>query len=227
MITAIIYLIDSVIIGVFAYKCYSVGYAKKSNNHFANYLFLSTFFMSLSFLLGCVLTSMAAFTSNDSYIFYYNIFARIIFYISAVFAVQIPLYKLYPNDKKRYIFSYLAAIVGVTLLAYQLLNINHVARPVINAVGIVNWNTDIVLIIGMMYLMIIPWAATTLIFISEFIKSRFSMPKLLLLGSGFFFICVGASFQDIFSVVFWYVLFSIISMVGFLLALAGMFYEEE
>jgi hypothetical protein len=121
----------------------------------------------------------------------------------------------------------LAGVIGIALLTYQFLNTNNVARPVINATGIVSWNANIVLIIGMMYLMILPWATTSLIFISESIKGKFSLPKPFLLGSGFFLICIGTSFQDVFSVVFWYVLFGIISMIGFLLALAGMFYEEE
>jgi hypothetical protein len=227
MITAIIYLIDSIIIGLFSYKCYSIGYGKKLKNPFANYLFLSSLFMTIAFLSGFILTSVATYTSNDSFIFSYNIFARILFYISAVFSVQVPLYKLYPNDKRRYIFSYLAGIISITLLAYQLLNIDNLARPAINAAGIVSWNAGIVLIIGMMYLMILPWAATSIIFINEFIRSRFSKPKLLFLGFGFFLICIGTSFQDVFSVVSLYILFSVISMIGFLLALAGMFYEEE
>jgi hypothetical protein len=227
MVTAIIYLIDSIIIGVFSYKCYSIGYGKKLKNPFANYLFLSTFFLTLSFLSGFFLTFIAAFTSDDSFIFSYNILARILFYISAVFSVQIPLYKLYPNDKRRYIFSFLAGIVGIALLAYQYSTLNSALQPIINSVGIVSWNADIVLIVGMMYLMILPWAATSIIFINEFIRSRFSKPKLLFLGFGFFLICVGTSFQDVFSIVSWYVLFSIIAMMGFLLTLAGMFYEEE
>lgn len=227
MVTAIIYLVNSIVIGVFSYRCYSIGYGKNLKNPFANYLFLSSLFMVLSFSLGFILTLIAAYTSDDSYLFSYNILARILFYISAIFSVQVPLYKYYPNNKKRYIFSYLAGIIGISLFFYQLSHINNVARPIINAVGIVNWNTDIVLIAGMMYLMILPWAVTSLIFIKEFIKSKFSAPKLFFLGSGFLLICIGTSFQDVFSVVFWYVLFGIISMLGFLLALAGMFYKEE
>lgn len=227
MITAIIYLINTIIISIFSYKCYSMGYGKKLKNPFANYLFLSTFFIALSYFLGLFLIIIATRTFDDSYLFYYNILARILFYISALFSFQVPLYRFFPNNKRRFLLSYLAGVIGIALFVYQILNINNIAHPMINTAGIVNWNTGIVLSIGMGYLMILPWAATSIIFISEFIKSRFSKPKSFLLGFGFFLVCASGFFADTFSVVVWYILFNSIMAVGFLFCLAGMFYEQK
>ncbi len=224
MLTAIIYLISTVIIGLFAYKCYSVGYGKKIENPFANYLFFSSLFITFSYLTGFILVFLAVYTANDVFIFIYNFLARIFFYTSAVFSVQVPLYKFYPNDKRRYIFSYLVAAIGIGLLIYQSFNIVH---PTINPSGIVNWKTDIVLSMGMACLMIIPWAATSIIFIREFIKGKFQSPKPFFIGFGFFFICLGGFFADAFSAVNLYIISNSAMILGFLFCLAGMFYSEN
>lgn len=148
------------------------------------------------------------------------------FYTSAFFAAQVPLYKFFPNDKRRWIFSYLAGLIGIALLYYQYFYTS--MHPLINAYGIVNWDVNIVLAVGMMFLMFLPWLATSIIFFSEFIKSRFSSPKLFLLGSGFLLIVVGGFFTDNFvSDAMWYIVFSIVMVTGFLFCLAGLYYEEQ
>ncbi len=226
MVTALIYIISSIIIGLFSYKCYSVGYGKKKKNPFANYLYLSSLFITLSYLSGGILTALTAYTYDNKYLEYYNFLARALFYMSAVFAAQVPLYKFFPNDKRRWAFSYLAGLVGIALLYYQYFYTN--MQPSINAFGIVNWDVNIVLAIGMMFVMFLPWLATSIIFFSEFIKSRFSSPKLFLLGYGFFLIVTGGFFTDNFiSDAVWYIVFSIVMVTGFLFCLAGMYYEDS
>lgn len=225
MITTIIYFITFVIVGLFSYKCYLAGYAKGLKNNFANYLFLSSLFISLSYLAGGILTLLSVQTLDDSFIYYYNYVARILFYTSAVFAVQVPLYKYYPNDKRRYIFSFIAAIAGVALLTYQHFYTNQ--HPTINGAGIVNWDTSIVLSLGMMCMMLVPWAATSIVFFIEFINNKFASPKPFLLGSGFLLICIGGFFTDNFiNSVTLYVIFSALMIFGFLFCLAGLFYED-
>lgn len=225
MLTAIVYFITSIIVGLFSYKCFSAGYGKKLKNNFANYLFLSTLFSSISYLVGGVLVLLTVKTLDKSFLEIYNYLARFLFYTSAIFTIQVPLYKSYPNDKRRYIFSFLVGVVGIFLLYYQYFYTNQ--QPFINDSGLVNWGTDIVLSIGMMVVVPIPWAATSLVFFKEFIKNKLASPKPFLLGLGFLLIVVGGFFTDNFiNNVILYVLFSATMMVGFLFSLAGMFYEE-
>lgn len=223
MITAIVYLIDTLIVGVFAYKCYSIGYAKGLKNSFANYLFLSSLFISISFFKSAIMIPIAYYTDNPDILFWADFIGRALFYTAAVFAVQIPLYKYYPNNKWRFVFSFIAAVLGIALLIYQFFFRNY---PTFQPTGIIDWNSNLALVIGMGYLLALPWIATSYIFIREFVVNRFQSPKPFLLGSGFLFIVFGGLFQDAFSSAILFILFSIIIATGYLMILAGLFYEE-
>jgi hypothetical protein len=218
------YLIASIVLGVFSYESYSTGYGKGIKNPFANYFFWSTLFFSIAFLKSAVIIPIAALYTGSDILFWADFVGRTLFYTGAIFSVRVPLYKLFPKSKKTIIFSYIFGVIGALLLVYQLCYRN---IPVISSSGIVNWNADIVLAAGMTFLLILPWAAISIIFIREFIKSEFSLPKSFLLGTGFFLICVSAIFQDLSSSVITYVLFGVLLVVGFLFALAGIFYESE
>lgn len=222
MISAIMYLITGIVVGVFCYESYLAGYAKNNKNLFANYFFWSSLFISLSYLQAAIIIPISITLSQNDLLFWADFAARALFYIAAAFSVQVPLYKLFPNSKKRIIFSYIFIAIGIALVIYQLFYKN---IPLMNMSGIVTWNSDVVLADGIALLLIVPWAAIAYIFIKEFIKSRFSLTKPFLLGSGFFFICIGATFQDLSSAPILYVFFGALLTVGFLFALAGMFYE--
>lgn len=224
MISAIMYLIAGIVVGVFCYESYLSGYSKGIKNPFANYFFWSSLFFTISFFKSAIIIPISVFYHSSELLFWADFVGRALFYTGAIFSVQVPLYKLFPNSKKTVIFSYIFMMIGIALLAYQLLNRN---IPVISNTGIVNWDSNIVLAAGMTVLLIVPWAAISYIFIREFIKSKFSLPKPFLLGSGFFLICVGGIFQDLSNTVATYVLFGILLVVGFLFNLAGMFYEKD
>ncbi len=222
MITASIYLIDSIIVGFFAYKCYSIGYGKGLKNSFANYLFLSSTFISIGFLKSGIMCAIATSMNNSEILFWSDFTGRALFYLAAVFSVQIPLYKFYPNDKRRFLFSIVAIVVGLALLAYQLFFRNH---PIIEPSGMINWDADIILLAGMTYLIILPWVVTTYIFTKEYFASKLRSPKSLLLGLGFFCITVGGTLQDASSTILSFIIFGIVSAIGYLMVLAGLFYE--
>lgn len=224
MISAIIYLIDTIIIGIFCYKVYSIGYGKKANNKFANYFFWATLFMTISYIKSAIIIPISAITNNNDLLFWADFVGRALFYTAAIFSVQAPLYKFFPKSKKIIIVSYIYGLIGIPLLIYQFYIRN---APTINDAGIVIWNPDIFLTIGMGIMLILPWVLTSFIFIREYIKSKFSLPKSLLIGLGFFTVCAGAIFQDAAVTVFWYVSFSIPLMVGFIMILTGLFYENE
>jgi hypothetical protein len=223
MISAIMYLIAGIVIGIFSYECYLTGYGKGAKNPFANYFFWAALFFAISYIQSVVIIMVSTLHSSSDLLFWADFIARAFFYIGAVFSVRVPLYKLFPKSKKTVIFSYIYALIGVVLMVYQIIYRN---IPVMNNSGIINWNAGIVLVVGIAILLIVPWAAISYIFLREFIKSKFSLLKPFLLGSGFFLICIGGSFQDLSSTVIQYIFFGILLAVGFLSALAGMFYEE-
>lgn len=223
MIRVLVYLFLGIVLAILAYKCYSVGYGKRLKNSFANIMFISTAIISLASFKSAIMITIALSTSDNTMLFWSDLTGRALFYAASVFSVQIPLYKYYPNDKKRLVFSYIAAAIGLVLIAYQLINRN---EPTTDINNMINFNADAIMIAGMAYLLIIPWAATSFIFIKEFFSSKNVSPKSLLIGVGFLLVTVGAVFQDVFSIISWFVLFSIILVAGFLFVLAGIFYED-
>lgn len=223
MITAFTYFIGSIVVGIFAYKCYSIGYGKKLKNSFANYLFISTSLISLSMLKSAILIPIAYYTKNNDLLFWSDFIGRAMYYLVAVFTVQIPLYKFYLNDKRRFIFSVIYAIVGIIMLIYQLTYRN---QPFIQSNGLVDWNSNLALVIAIIYLLMLPWLVTAIIFVKEFIDSKFKSPKPLLIGLGFFSICIGGIFQDAFNEVYPFISFVIVLMLDYLFILSGLYYEE-
>lgn len=224
MISSIIYLIGSIVVGIFCGKIYLSNRTKKGKNPFTNYFFWVTLFVSIAFLKSAIIIPIYIFVYSDDLLFWTDFAGRALFYAAAIFSVRIPFYKFFPKSKKTVIFSYISAIIGSLLLVYQL---THRNVPVLSDVGIVNWNADNILAAGMAVLLIIPWAVTSFVFIREFVKSKFSLVKSFLLGLGFFSVCVGAIFQDLSGNIFSYISFGIILVAGFLFMLAGMFYEEK
>jgi hypothetical protein len=224
MISAVVYLIDAIIVGLFCYKAYSISYGNKSDNRFATYIFWATLFIAISFLKSAILIPISINSNQPLLLFWTDFAGRALFYAAAAFSVQIPLYKFFPKSNKTIILSFVTIFIGATLLVYQLGTKNF---PFVTDTGIVNWNSGVILTAGMAILLLLPWAITSFLFIKEFIKSKFRSLKPFLIGSGFFLICVGATFQDSASTILLYILFSIPLVAGFMFVLAGMFYEEE
>lgn len=225
MISAIVYFISSIVLTIFCYKVYFAGHGKnKTRNPFVNNFSWATFFIAISFLKGAVLIMIAISFSITGLLFWTDFIGRALFYTAAIFSVQIPLYKFFPKNKKAIIVPYISGLIGVLLLIYQFYFRN---TPTISSEGIVSWNANIILGVGMTILFIVPWAVTSFIFIKEFINSKIKSPKPLLLGIGFFLICIGGILQDLSTIIFTYIAFSMILMAGFLTVLTGMFYEEE
>ena len=74
--------------------------------------------------------------------------------------------------------------------------------------------------------MVAPWAATSFIFIREYLTSKSKNLKSILLGFGFMLIVVGVFGQEYTNIVSLYITFNIISLLGYLFALAGLYYED-
>jgi len=228
MITAIIYFIDGLILSIFCYKLYHSVSGKITKNPFTFYFLWALFFPAVNAFYSAICITIAIIYPTFISLSLINVTARTLFYIGSIFAVQIPLYKYFPKSRWRYVFSYMFGAVGVALTIYHIVAVSSV--PAIGENGIVNWQTDTILNIGMAILVIGPWLASSVIFILEFIRSKFRLTKSLFLGVGFLLVCVGAVFQNSSGPLFtqfWYVFFSVILMVGWLFTLAGMFYEAE
>ncbi|MDD3035381.1 MAG: hypothetical protein PHO93_00485 [Candidatus Saccharimonadaceae bacterium] len=223
MITALAYLFNGIVVGIFAYKCYSIGYKNGLKNSFTNYLFWTTLLVAIVAFKMSIMVAAAFYNSNETLLFWSDITTRPLYYISSIFAVQIPLYKYYPNDKRRFIFSYIAGALGIALVIYQVFNRN---IPTFGANGIIDWHPDLILTTGMGCLMVAPWAATSFIFIREYLTSKSKNLKSILLGFGFMLIVVGVFGQEYTNIVSLYITFNIISLLGYLFALAGLYYED-
>jgi hypothetical protein len=224
MISAISYLINGIVILLFFLRTYRSIPGKITKNPFSFYFLWVTFFYSIDFLIAPIFIIVAIKYPHSNLLFTVDFIGRVLFYIGAIFAVQIPLYKFFPKSKRRFALSYLYGVIGIALTIYQLYVRN---VPTLNNAGIVNWHAGTILNIGMAIIMLAPWATTSCIFISEFIKSKFKLLKSLLFGVGWAFICIGAIFQDQATAVFSYIFFSAILTVGFLFTLASMFYKKE
>jgi hypothetical protein len=162
--------------------------------------------------------------SNNNMLFGIDYTVRILLYIGAIFLVQIPLYRYFPKNNKRFILSYLYGLIGIALIIYQFYVRN---TPTLESTGFINWHATIVLNGGLFILSLLPWIATSVIFISEFVKSKFKSLKSSLIGFGLLLFAIGGIFQDLSSNALCFIVFSIISTVGLMLLLAGMFYEED
>lgn len=178
--------------------------------------------IAISYYQTAILISLAIIYENNAILFWTDFAARILFYVAAVFIIRVPLHKLFPKSKKIFLFSYAYALIGIILATYQFFIRN---IPLLTSSEIANWGADVILADGITIMLLVPWAATSYIFINEFIRSKFSQIKPFLLGAGFFLICVGGIFQDLSNHVIAYLFFSILLAIGFLFALAGMFFE--
>jgi hypothetical protein len=224
MINAIIYFIDSIVIGIFCYKVYSFGNKKMGNNSFINHFFWVSLFITIAFLKSAIIIPISLYLPENDLLFWTDFIGRGLFYIVAAFSVRIPLYEFFPKSSKTIIWSYAFIVIGILLLIYQFINRN---EPTINSVGIINWNADIILSMGMAALLVIPWSVTSIIFIRDFIHSGFGRIRPLLLGSGFLAASIGTVFQDSSTTVFNYIFFGLFLVIGFALMLVGMFYEQK
>jgi hypothetical protein len=184
----------------------------------------ATFFHAIAYFTRSILTTTAILLPNYNLLFWDDYIGRIFFYAGAVFAIQIPLYWLFPKDKNRFILSYLAIVIGGILSVYQFFVRN---IPTLNSAGFVNWHVSAILSGGMALILVAPWTATMIIFLIEFAKSKFKSLKPFYLGVGFFLISAGGLFQDMATNTFSYIFFSILLAAGFLLILAGVFYENN
>lgn len=224
MISSILYLINGIIISVFFYKTYLSIAGRITKNPFAFYFLCASFFYAVNFLSSSIIIATAIYYHNNDLLFIADIISRTLFYTAAIFVVQIPLYKYFPKNKKRFIISYLYGILGAVLVIYQL---NIMNTPTINNIGIVNWHTNVILGSGMSILWLAPWIATSSIFILDFIKSKFKLVKSFLIGVGWALICIGGSLQYASTDTSSYIVFSIVLAMGFLTVLAGTFYQKE
>lgn len=228
MITAIIYFIDGVILSLFCYRLYLSVSGKITKNPFVFYFLWALFFYVLNAFYSAIFTALAIIYPSYISLSLINTIARVFFYIGSIFAVQIPLYKYFPKSRRRYIFSYLFGAIGIALLVYQIFAAHDI--PVLGKNGVVDLHADMVLNVGMAILVVGPWLASSVIFILEFVRSKFKLIKPLLLAIGFLLASIGAVFQNSsgpFFTLFWYIFFSVVLMLGWLFTLAGMFYEVE
>lgn len=185
--------------------------------------FFSATFVALASIKASFVSAIYIYNFDTNFLFWSDLIGRGLYYLSAVFAVQITLYKFYPNSKKRFLVSFFVALVGIGLITYQLINRN---QPTIDANNIINFNPDLVMIAGIGSLVIIPWTMTSVVFIREYIKNNFKPPKPLLIGLGFLIISIGGIFQDVYSDTRLFILFSILLAFGFLFAIVGLFYDD-
>lgn len=227
MLTAIIYFIDSVVIGLFCYKSFTFRNRESGKNLFAGYFFWASLIIALSFLKSSILITVHIYwlkLSGSDLLFWSDIIGRALFYLAAAISIGIPFEKIYPNRSNHKVISYTFLAVGGLLIIYQLIFRNH---PVLSESGIVNWDAGFVLSAGMAILFIIPWAITALLFISDFIRSKFTLYKQLLLGLGFLLVCIGAVFQDSSLDISGYVTYGLVLLAGFLFLLAGILYKTR
>ncbi len=221
MITAIVYLINGIVVAIISYRVFLT--MKKNNNSLFVYFFWTLFFYSLSYLKGALLIPIAIFTDGNTILYWIDFIGRILFYLGSAFLIQIPLYKYFPKSKNRYIFSFYVCILGLALSTYQLLFPNY---PFVNKLGIINWQADSILAVGMSIIALASWVATSLVFGFEYLKDRKKI-KSLLIGTGLLVTVIGGLFQDLAATVFGYVFFGVVLMLGFMVVFAGLYYEGE
>ncbi|HPF31241.1 MAG TPA: hypothetical protein PLO25_02985 [Candidatus Saccharibacteria bacterium] len=220
MIRLVVYLLVGLVGSVSAYKCYSIGYGKKINNPFANYIFFSAAIVALTGYISSLMIGLVIYTSDDSLLYWFDLIGRALYYSMGIFAVQVPLYKFYPSSKKRFLVSFFVALAGIGLIIYQLINRN---QPTMGSNEIINFDADFILVSGMVLVAVVPWIMTGIIFIREYFKNMFKSPKPLIIGLGSIVLSIGAVFQDVFSDIRLFVLFSAVFVIGFLLIIVGFF----
>lgn len=223
MITAFVYLISGMVLSLIGFRSYIS--MKKNKNPFFAYFFWAISFYAISYLKGAVLVFIAVIQENTILLFWTDFIGRILFYLGAAVLIQIPLYKFFPNNKKRHYLSYIVCVIGAVLVVYQILNKN---IPYINYnLGIVNWQADTVLGAGMALMAVGSWAATAVVFFFEYLNDKRKNLKSLLMGLGFVLAVIGGLFQDLAGTIFEFVFFGFIFMLGFVSIFMGLFYEEE
>lgn len=214
---------DGLILAIFCYKMSKLASKKESANPLSINLYWASFFLTLNLTFSFAPIALAVPSNNIELLYWTDFFARILLYVSAAFTVQVAFYLIFPRiNFKVFIFaSY--AIAGTALATYQLIDRN---IPSIGNNGIINWHANPLLAAGMMALLVIPWILLSVIFIFQYIKDRFRSPKPLMIGAAFAMISLAGVFQDLATDAFSFIFCGVILATGFLLILAGLYYEN-
>jgi hypothetical protein len=100
-------------------------------------------------------------------------------------------------------------------------------HPYIDKLGIIHWQAQPFLGLGLAIVFISVWIPASYVFVTEFIKSKFTSLKALFLGVGFLLGAVSGFLQDFAFSTLQYLVVNLSLALGFVLIFIGLFYEED
>lgn len=221
MITALVYLINGIVMAFFSVKVYRS--LKQKFNPYLLYFLGTTAFYCLSLFAYFFLVLAYLIQHEPHLLFWSDYLGRFFLYAGSAIAIQIPLYKFFPKSKLRYLATLFLSIIGISLAVY---NFYHQNQPYLDASGAVHWEADAILAGGLAFMFLSVWIPTTIVFGIEFIKSKFKSLKSFLLSTGFLISAICGSFQDYSRTPFQYIVVNLLMAVGFILIFIGLFHEE-
>ncbi len=216
MITLFVYILDGLVTGFFTYKL--LRSLLKKYNPFMLYFVFVAGFSCLNFIAYAILITYSIKTNQPVFLFWADYFGRFFAYIASIFAIQILLYKLVPKRPERIWGS---IIIGALSLYLAIYNLFHPNFPYIDKLQIIHWQSPLWLGLGLAVILLGIWLPTSVIFLLEYVKSKFKLTKSLYLGSGFLIGSIGASFQDFGTNVPSYILINFLFLIGFVLIFIG------
>ncbi|HBG81670.1 TPA: hypothetical protein DDW69_02395 [candidate division CPR2 bacterium] len=219
--SGLVFLIDTVILGVFYYKLRSAK-KKDPENKIVN-IFLPTILILTSSYL--VFTVAILFYNQNPFLFsWLKIIGDAFLYLSFSFGIKIPFVMKYPKINPKIPF---VALLIITFLSIML-NIFMLPRPLLNDAGIIYWNLNPVsswtLYIGALMM----WVPTSFIFFSTGLKApKRERSHYFFMGTAFFMISVSGPLMVAVRYDSLVVLSQILMTIGFINLFAGMFVNKK
>jgi len=222
MVTFLVYLMIDIVFVLFAYKLFFL--VKKKDAPISSYFFGAIIFYTLGQTTALVLIGLFLFSQQGFLLYWTDVIGRLTLLLGGAFVIQVPLYVYFPKSKKRFITSYLIAAVALAAFIY---NLTLRYQPFIDSTGIIQWETPISLAAILGPILLLVWLLTAVIFLLQFIKSKFESKKSLMLALGFFLATLGTVLQDFGRSTVQYILINLLLAAGFILILLGLLIDEK
>lgn len=217
-----VYIIIAIILLFLSFRLYVLN--KKESNKLAVYFFWGLLTSGIGQVISLSVAMCYFPLQNGSFLYWGDIIGRLFLYLSAAFLIQMSLYLYFPESKKRLYISYLYVLCGLLLFTYSA-TLNY--QPYFDSIGILHWQAPLNFSIIYGLPLFFAWASITILFLAEFVKSRFKSSKALVIGIGFLLATISGVAQDFGKTILEYLLINLLLALGFILVFFGVFIKEK
>jgi len=219
--SGLIFLLDTVILGLFDYKLWKYQ-RKDRTNKMVNAFFVTIFILMLAYFSYAV---GILFFSKDTYWFgRIEVIADVFLYISFAYGIKIPFLIRFPRVNPNKPFLALLGLSSIALF-FEFLQI---PNPILNSSGIIHWNMDITSSYLLYATALLMWIPTSYIFFNEGKKASGAQKKrYFLMAASYFLICTFAPLMDVTSKDYLIIISQTVMTIGYILLSVGVLYKRK